>query len=289
MAFRNVYRIYKKKMKGPDFIVLGAAKAGTTSLYHYLKQHPAIFIPSKKELRFFTNRTADIDEYLRFFVEKSDKVAGEVSSDYLYSGPDTAKRIKKYFPGVKLIAILRNPIDRAYSEYCMDLRLGKVTGSFADELGGKFKTRYLNQGFYHKQIKRYLKIFDEKQFRVWLYDDLCQDPMKLLQEIFKYIRVDTNFIPNIKIKHNKGAVPKNIFVQVLVQRPNILRKVFRNFSALFFPLHIRQRIRNSIINHNLRKILPMDSDIRRSLLEFYRSDIIKLQTLMNRDLSSWLR
>lgn len=282
--------IVSKRIKGPDIIILGAAKAGTTSVYAYLKQHPDIFVPSLKELNFFTDPSGDFSKYLDNFRGGENKITVEVSSDYLYSGPETAKRIKKYLPNVKLAAILRDPVERAYSDYCMDIRYGKALSSFPEALRGEIKTRYINQGLYFKQLMRYLAVFREDQIKIFLYEDLCSDPVGFMQDMFNYIGVSNSFfVPDVSIRWQKGAIPKNRLWEALLSQKNIIRFIIANILRVFMSLESRQKIRKILRNVNLRKKIPLDINTRKELLEYYKEDIVNLQKVIKRDLSDWLR
>lgn len=128
----------KTESRKPDFFIVGAPKAGTTSIYSYLVQHPEIFMPARKEPYFFgqwrRNSEEDLRDYLRLFrgVPES-KVAGEASTTYLYL-QSAAEEIKAFRPDAKIIIMLRNPVDRAYSQYWHHVRLGWVEASFEEEL-----------------------------------------------------------------------------------------------------------------------------------------------------------
>lgn len=276
------------KTEGPDIIILGAAKAGTTSVYVYLKQHPDIFVPQPKELKFFTNPYGDFSKYLDHFRDKGNKIAVEVSSDYLYSGSETAKRIKKYLPKVKLVAILRDPVERAYSDYCMDVRNGKVLNSFSKALCGKFRTRYINQGFYFQQLMRYLAIFGKEQIKIVLYEALCSDSISFMQDMFRYIGVDDNFIPDTSKEMQKGFLPKNNFWNALLSQKNIIRFIIARIPGIFISPESKQKIRQWLKNRNLRKKPLLDINTRKELLEYYKEDIANLQNLIKQDLSNWL-
>jgi len=180
----------------PNFLIIGAAKSGTTALYTYLKQHPEIFMSTPKELRYFSNVSSppegiphhravfSLEEYKSYFDAVTDEKAyGESSPMYLYT-PGTAERIRTAIPDVKILAILRNPIDRAYSAYTHALRDWIETAETFEEALEKEPERigagwgmlwhYANAGYYYEQLSRYYKVFDPDQIRVFLHDDLSK-------------------------------------------------------------------------------------------------------------------
>lgn len=291
----------------PNFLIIGAAKAGTTALYEYLKQHPQIYMSHEKEPKFFAlegekldfrgphdqeniNRTAitDIETYRKLFQGVSNEIAiGEASPLYLYS-PKAPARIKNYIPDVKLIAILRNPVDRAYSGYMMHLGLGwETTSDFTQALQEEeMRIRnnwgwghYVNVGFYYLQLKRYFDTFNPDQIKVYLYDDLKANPIAMLQNIFQFLNVDESFIPDITIRHNISGIPKNNFLATLIKSVKPLNPILKQL----FPSDLRQNIKNKILTKPQLSI-----DVRKQLIEVYREDILNLQNLIHRDLSKWL-
>lgn len=292
----------------PNFLIIGAAKAGTTALYEYLKQHPQIYMSHEKEPKFFAlegekldfggphdqeniNRTAitDIEAYRKLFQGVSNEIAiGEASPLYLYS-PKAPGRIKNYIPDAKLIAILRNPVDRAYSGYMMHVGLGwETTSDFTQALQEEeMRIRnnwgwghYVNVGFYYMQLKRYFDTFNPNQIKVYLYEDLNANPIAMLQDIFQFLNVDESFVPDITIKHNISGIPKNNFLGVLINSVKPLNPILKQV----FPSGIRQNIKNQVL---VKPQLSMD--VRKQLIEVYREDILNLQDLIHRDLSKWMK
>ncbi|MBE9192590.1 sulfotransferase [Gloeocapsopsis crepidinum LEGE 06123] len=295
-------------MTMPNFLVVGAAKAGTTALYYYLKQHPQIYMSPEKEPKFFAlegdkldfrgpgdrenickSAITDIETYRQLFQGVTNEIAiGEASPLYLYS-PKAAERIKKYIPDAKLIAILRNPIERAYSGYIMHVREGRETAKDFAEALQEEETRihsnwgwghYVNVGFYHTQLKRYLELFDQEQIRVYLYEDLKTDPIKLVQDIFRFLGVDDTFLPDTSLKYNVAGVPKNDAIKTLIKNFNSIKPAMN----LLVPDKLRHYVRSKIYE----KPPTLSKEIHQNLIEVYRKDILSLQDFLQRDLSKWL-
>ncbi|MCP4614778.1 MAG: sulfotransferase, partial [Planctomycetes bacterium] len=210
--------------KLPNFLIIGAAKAGTTAIYAYMKQHPQIFMSPIKETNYFAYDGKDaktflgrkayndfpiatIAEYAELFKGATNQlVIGEASPLYLES-PLAAGRIRELLPEVKLLAILRNPADRAFSDYVMALRLGR--GTLAVEDAFEEDEHYVQVGFYYDKLKRYFDLFPREQIKVCLYDDLNQDTLLVVQDIFEYLGVEQTFEPDVASRHNVGGIPKN--------------------------------------------------------------------------------
>lgn len=222
----------------PNFLIVGAAKAGTTSLFHYLRQHPDVFMPQTKEANFFlgagdrvvrevdpdgqsrsVSKINSLSDYQALFTGAiTAKARGEASPKYLYY-PGTAQRIKSVIPNTKIIVILRHPVDRAYSDFLHQIRDGQeVVTDFATALreeprriekGWNSKYHYRSRGFYFEQLSRYYATFDPANIHVYLYEDLQKDPANLMRRIFCLLDVDPTFVPDMEIKHNISGVPKN--------------------------------------------------------------------------------
>lgn len=224
-------------MTMPNFLLIGAMKAGTTAFYQHLDQHPEVYMSPNKEPNFFAfegekldfrapsdieglNRHAvtDIDEYRALFDGVSgEKAVGEASHWYMYK-PEASDRIKHHIPEAKMIAILRDPAERAYSEFMHFVRDGdEPITDFAEALRQEKARihanwtmgRYVDRGYYYTQLKRYFDRFDPGQIRVYLYEDLRADPLLVMQETFRFLGVDDAFVPDTSIRTNVSGVPRN--------------------------------------------------------------------------------
>jgi hypothetical protein len=305
----------------PNFLIIGAAKCGTTALYDYLNQHPQIYMSPFKEPKFFAlegekpnfrgpaaewgiNRCqfTDIEAYRALFRDASgEKIIGEASTLYLYS-QKAPERISNYVPDAKLVAVLRHPVERAYSAFLHMVRDSREPLSdFAQALREE-ETRiadnwapvyhYKQRGFYHSQLKRYFDRFDQDQIRVYLYEDFKSDPAGVARSIFRFLEVDDDFAPDVSAEHNVSGIPKSETLQavyLLLRKPNPLRAALRPL----FPARVRSRMRSralaGIRRRNVAKPPRMSPEIRAELSEAYREDILRLQDLLQKDLSGWLQ
>ncbi len=293
-------------MAMPNFIIIGAQKSGTTSLYYYLQQHPHIYMSPVKEAHFFDYeaagrnfrgpgpssppRIASIEDYRALFRGVSgEKAIGEASPLYIYI-PGTPKLIRRHIPEAKIIAILRNPADRAYSAFLHTIRHGwEPLTDFVQALreeesrirdGWHPRYHYRERGFYYKQLKRYFDVFGRDRVGVFLYEDLMADPLGVLQGLFRFLEVDEAFVPDMSIRYNTGGVPRNGAARALVGRANKLTPVVKRF----LPYELRQRIKGRVF----AKPPPLAPDVRKDLIGGYRQDIFELENLIRRDLSRWL-
>src|SRR5215204_1417049 len=302
-------------MTMPNFFLIGAQKAGTTSLYSYLKQHPQIYMSPIKEPFFFDHeidsrgevvrekfggpvtphvKFADIREYRTLFRGVSgEKAIGEASVLYIYA-PGTAERIKRYVPEAKLIALLRNPADRAYSAFLHAVRIGREPlTDFAQALREEddrirynwhYQFHYRNRGLYYAQLKRYFEVFGREKVGVWLYEDLSNDPIGVVQSVLRFLGVNDTFTPDISRKHNPSRIPKSEFARFTIRLMNTTLPVVSKVSP-----PASEGFRQLVNSRILAESPPIDPEIRKQLREGYRKDILKLQELIGRDLSVWLR
>lgn len=305
-------------MTMPNFLIIGAMKSGTTSLYYYLKQHPQVYMSPVKEPNFFAlegetlgfngpegpelvNRwicdeaTTTVEEYRALFEGVSNETAiGEASPWYLYS-PEAPLRIRRHIPESQLIVILRNPVDRAFSAFSQFARDGREPlRDFTRALQAeeeriknnwKWIWHYRTMGFYYGQLKRYYETFDREQIRVYLYEDLKTDMVGVLHDVFGYLGVDDTFTPDTSRKLNVSGTPKSRLLFTLMEKPNPVR----SFLRPFLPIKARRRISTALQDANIVRSEPLRQETRRELIEVYRQDMLKLQDLIERDLSGWLK
>jgi len=300
-------------MTMPNFLIIGAAKSGTGALYHYLGQHPQIYMSPVKEPMFFAlegekvdfsgpgdnkaiNRISITDRaaYQLLFQDISnEKAVGEASTLYLYS-PIAPERIRHNIPEVKLIAMLRHPAERAYSAFMHLVREGRepladFTQALQEEtirISSNWGPlwHYTQEGFYYIQLKRYFDRFDQRQIKVYLYEDFVTNPGGIIKDIFRFLEVDEAFVPNMSIRYNVSGIAKNKALHAFLTKKNPIKTVIR----LVFSDRLRRRIRNNLMNRNLVKP-PLAQALRKQLIDIYREDVLKLQELIQQDLSHWLK
>jgi hypothetical protein len=295
----------------PSFLVIGAAKSGTTSLYHYLAQHPDVFMSPVKEPKFFAlegerpsfrgpgdaeaDAVTTLEDYRALFEGvNGESAVGEASPLYLYL-EKAVGRIKHHVPEAKFIAVLRNPVDRAYSSFLHKVRDGReTTTDFAEALaseerrireGWAYGWHYKRRGFYHEQLNRYYEAFGREKVRVYLYEDLRRDPRGLLRDAYGFLGVDETFVPDLSLEHNVSGIPKNRLVHSLLRGRNPVKAALKPL----LPEGLRKKLTVDLQRRNLEKAPPIPPEVRRELVEEYREDVLKLQGLIDRDLSGWLR
>ena len=303
-------------MAVPNFFVIGAQKCGTDALYHALKKHPDIYMSPEKEPFYFIaddgsvdfkiptfgygNRLVlDRDRYLNLFdAVDGEKAIGEASAIYLssYYPEKTAARIRSFNPDARIIALLRQPVDRAYSAFnfyhARDLEpLSDFEAALSVERNridnNEFPDiRHRSNGYYFANLKPYFDAFPREQIRVFLFEDWNQEPRAVLREIFRFLGVDERFTVEV----GRENVTRRY-------RSKVLRRVYQRLSRYLIdpgaggatwmsrvPLALIGRLRK----WNEVPPRPLAPAIRRALTEEYRHDIKALQTLIDRDLGHWL-
>ena len=294
----------------PNFLIIGAPKAGTTALYHYLKEHPQIYMSPVKEPKFFAfegknidfrgpddgkkDYVTDIEAYSTLFNHVSQEVAiGEASPGYLHSS-QAPKRIRHYIPDARLIAIVRDPVERAYSHFLSLVRqdlepLTNFTQAMEAEeerIRNNWSPRWLykQRGFYYSQLKQYFDLFDRSQIRVYLHEDFKTNSISVLQDIFRFLDVDDRFVPDTSEKHNATYIHKNKVLHRLLKEQNPLKSILKPLISS----SLREGIKTNLTTLNIGKRPQIRPKVREQFIQEYREDILKLQELIQRDLSAWL-
>lgn len=284
-----------------DFIGIGAPRSGTTWLFKFLAEHPEVCGASEKETYFFDAKERyqkGLDFYKSFFSHcEGNKLKGEFTATYL-ANPKTPKRIKKHFPEIKLIVCLRDPAERAYSYYCYDRSRRRFDFSDFEEALNSYPA-YIEEGFYYKHLKRYLKFFDKKNILILIYNDIERDSLGVIQKVYKFLNIDDNFIPKSCQKkvntRTKSAFKIPFLTLTLAEKITLFLKRFWvgkkiiDFLKIFrinkfVNFIIKKNKTPSKINSQIDSMKPFTKSYLKSL---YIEDIKRLEKLIKRDLSSW--
>ena len=292
-----------KKM--PNFLIVGAAKAGTTSLYEYLRQHQDIFMPRWKELSFFIgdpcgplHKVKKPVYYYKVFAEaKYQRALGEASTSYLFDKAAPAI-IKKKLGTVKILAILRDPVAMSYSLYNHQVRKeGETIADFEAALAVEGKRRedsdfkrqcygwhanyyYFQRGLYYEQVKRYLDTFDKDNVKIFLFEELARDAVQVAQEAYRFLGVDDNFVPDIKVHNLAGGI---ISIPRFWQDTGLFLKTFQ----FVFSKNIIKKAPHLLRNIGRKPPAPINPATERILRQKFYDDICRLEHLIGKDLSAW--
>jgi hypothetical protein len=295
----------------PNLYVIGAARSGTTSLYNYLSTHPDIYVPQKKELDYFgvgdrgqvyggpdavniNNRiTHTWEEYLGHFDEvRDEEYVVDASPWYLYS-PDSALAIRNAAESAKIIVILRNPATRAFSHFSLMKKLGlEKAKSFEQALdleqermrdNWAFGWFYRDVGFYGRQLSRYYSLFDKDMIKVLMFEDLQDNPVKVMQSLYEFLGVSMKVESSYKT-FNAVEISRYSAVQKILDADN----QFKNILKKYINENSRRKIRDYLEMWN--RVKPgIDHKTKNKLLRCYAKDIRETEMLLERRLSTWIK
>ena len=282
---------------GPDFIIIGAAKSGTTTLYHYLIQHPEIFMVAGKEPSFFSDprwRDRGLDWYASLFAEAAtDQVRGEASTTYTRRPhtEDAPARIAECYPQTKFIYIMRHPVERAYSHYAHHMR-GGVTMSFEEAIDRD--AIYLDCSRYRMQIERYQQYFPDERFLFLLLDDLSRTPSAVLNSCFRFLQVEPrDIVQGTQLLSNSDREARTTHHLNEVSR-NLRAHPVGRMARRVIPRGLRHLAYHGFRKFLLRRKLPsrlipppMQASTRQRLVSEFAAENTWLGDLLKRDLSAW--
>jgi len=311
----------------PNFFIVGAPKAGTTSLYHYLGQHPDVYMSPVKEPNYFAQeiRLGNVSaqwqdwaereydalqrylrgpmrerrfggivscwsDYLKLFENvNSEKAIGEASVCYLWS-KTAARNIASTTPNAKIVMVLRNPVDRAFSQYKQAVANGLVGKSFREQVRKSLNNKsdqfellnpFLEFGLYYEQVKRYTERFSADNLRIYLYEEYQQAPTRITTDIFRLLTVDPQFSPDVSEKHLQTSLPRFRWISFMLKKYGVWPLLKTIVPDDFVPIVKKWTLRDKPIGE------PDPAD-RAQLSNYYRGDIVRLSDLIKRDLRAWL-
>jgi hypothetical protein len=289
----------------PNFIVVGAAKAGTTALYWYLSEHPAVYMSPVKETNFFAYGLdaggrllygdpdvhrfpiKSLPEYERLFESVNGATAiGEASPIYLEC-PQAAARIRTLIPSARIVCSLRQPVERAYSDYLMYLRRRGRRFDPARELTAtaawaRPDSRWMQVSRYHQQLTRYFETFPREQIHVQLIDDFRPSPVGAVQEVYRFVGVDPAFMPDFDTPHAPGGMPASTLLEGFLTSGAVVSAV-----KPWVPVGLANWMRR-LRTRNMRKPPALPAALRQELTAHFRDDIASTSRLIGRSLEHWL-
>ena len=272
-----------------DFIGVGAQKSGTSWTYACLYEHPQICAPIK-EIHFFSRpRFEKGREWYESHFKKCDRdaITGEFSTSYLYS-KDAPERIKKMYPDVKLIAILRNPVDRAYSQYRNAIKAGDITEEISFETYHSDEESVEKQGLYAEQLLRYLEIFPREQILILIYEDIKKDPIAFMKRIYQFLGVGDTFVSSmVGTEINVARTPKRIGPErVMHHTAEFLRAHgFDRLVHLIRKTGLTEGIRALNTREGARRSEPLPFDVV-AYKRLFADDVARLSSLLDRDMKT---
>ncbi len=289
----------------PNFIVVGAAKAGTTGLYWYLAEHPAVFMSRVKETNYFAYGVdpqgkllygdpdvhrfpiTTLGEYQDLFADAGSATAiGEASPIYLEC-PETARRIHETIPAARILCSLRHPVERAYSDYLMYLRRRGRTFDPDRELNAQARwarpdSRWMQVSRYHDQVRRYFDLFPRDRILVLLFDDLRRNALQVVGDVYRFVGVDPAFVPDLETRHAIGGMPSSKLLEGFFTNKTIISAV-----QPWIPKRAANWIRR-LRSRNMRQAPSLPPELKKELTAHFTDDIARTSDLIGRSLTHWL-
>jgi hypothetical protein len=311
----------------PNFFIAGAPKAGTTSFYHHLDSHPQIYMSPIKEPSYFASElrienfspewqlqfrsenaalqkylrgpmttkrfggpVVEWEDYLKLFRNVRDEIAiGEASVSYLWS-ETAARNIASRIPDAKIILVLRNPVDRAFSQYLQAVSSGLMRASFREQSAAGIRTRlkqfgvlnpFLEFGMYYQQVKRYLDLFPREHVLIHIYEEMRGNSEEAMARTFRFLGVGAGLALKSPVRFMEPRVPRMMMLGHGLKKFGIWQKAGR-----IVPDSLRPALRKAV--NRPRASLKISPEDRAYLQSHYREDIIRLEGLLQRKLSFWL-
>lgn len=293
-------------MKSPNFMCLGAAKSGTTSLYDILIQHPEIYIPQFKEPHFFDvseNFANGLEWYKKNYFQKANqKIIADFTPSYFFDSNAPKRIFEALGPKMKFLVILRNPVDRAYSHYLHSKRDFHESKDFLEALESEdirlreyikksdyfsyLRHSYVNQGLYSKMLDRYLKYYSLDKFLfINFEDEFVREKDATIKKILSFLNVDESIILDTNFKSNVASKAVSKRLKKIMKKKSWYRKVVKYLIPSFT---FRQILRNKIHKLNNTSFHPKQlSDVSkfRILAKYFKKDIVKLERILNKDMN----
>lgn len=267
----------------PEFLIIGAVKAATTWIHAQLQDNPTLFLPDPEPHYFSSEFEKGPDFYNGFFADAPRNVRiGEKSADYL-AHPEAAARIARILPDVPMVVQLRNPVERAYSDYKMLYRRGTVRGAPEDYFNRATTSqpRFLDDGLYARHLSRWYDLFERDRIHILLFEDVKQHPRATVEAVCNHIGAPFHFeevLPQGRVNDGSAHfLPLPIRTALAPLKQSV--KPFRD-----------SRVFNGVRNLLAREVRypPLSPDTRARLVDFYADDVERLSAILGRDLSHWL-
>ncbi len=293
----------------PNFIVIGAPKSGTTSLYYYLKQHPDVYLPVQKELHYFSfnqlmkntngpgdrqtlnSLCANWSEYERHYsAVQGENAIGDISPSYMYFG--VQERIRQELGLIKIVVMLRNPVEKAYSQYMHLIRDQRETLPFYEALlaeesrkeqGWSDFWRYAESSLYAERLQAYMNCFGRENVHVILFDQFIKESQSAMVSLFKFLGLNVNVTVNTQETYNRTGKARSIKVANFLNQPSILKSLFKRITPDAWRIALRLRVMDS----NTADKDEIDGHSAEYLREYFSEDIGNLEKIIGKSLG-WL-
>jgi len=286
-----------------DLMIIGAQKAGTTSLQNYLNEHPEILGHPQIEFGFFKDDAMYANgyekEFSRHFTAGNINTAKAVvaKNTGMYDSEKALERLRQHNPDCKLVFIVREPVSRAYSSYSMEKFNGLLTRDFSeikdvieekrfDDMMYRF---FIRLGLYSEFLKSIYKFFPENQVKIVLFEKLGKDPAGVCREIFQWLNIDPSFTPGTEKEYNKTQKPKSVLVSNILMRLRSNDNVIKKVAKKVLPYKVFTRLGTFLIesNKSSKRTKPISPEIKEYLQRFFAPYNKELEELAKIDLNGW--
>jgi len=284
-------------------MIIGAQKAGTTSLQNYLNEHPEILGHPQIEFGFFKDDAMYANgyekEFSRHFTAGNINTAKAVvaKNTGMYDSEKALERLRQHNPDCKLVFIVREPVSRAYSSYSMEKFNGLLTRDFSeikdvieekrfDDMMYRF---FIRLGLYSEFLKSIYKFFPENQVKIVLFENLGKDPAGVCREIFQWLNIDPSFTPSTEKEYNKTQKPKSVLVSNILMRLRSNDNVIKKVAKKVLPYKVFTRLGTFLIesNKSSKRTKPISPEIKEYLQQFFAPYNKELEELAKIDLNGW--
>lgn len=287
-----------------DIMVVGAQKAGSTSLYQYLIQHPGVDTHIQREMTFFVNdheyETGYPKAYSRYFKDTTHGSLLMAKHVHAMYSSKALQRLYQHNPEMHIIVVLRNPVDRAYSAYLYARRMGwEATTSFEEGLAAEKQrlaegweshknNTYVLGGMYYNHLRKIYGYFSKEQVSVYTTDDLKDNAASVTTEIYSRLGLST-YTPDTSKQHNPAAQARSEPLARLFAQFINSRGVFRRLVRALLPDKLSCKLRYLFLTLNEQEFTPppMSSITNKKLVEIFKEPNFKLGKLLGRELSAW--
>lgn len=290
-------------MRKPNFLIVGAAKSGTTSLFEYLRGHPDVFMPDIKEASYFAgNGGRNEAEYLELFRKAGAvRAVGEASVSYLYPSGTAAAIHDSLGPSTRIVIVLRNPIDVAYSLWGHMVREGSEWLSFRGALEAEesrltdpafrcdaktwlFNFAYVDRARYARQVAAYLRTFGRAQVRVLIFEEFFADVAPAFADLCRFLDVSPTYLPEFQVFNQSGVV-RSRRLQRFLGKPSR----YKDFFSALTPHWLRQKLKAWLkaLNYKKQRLPALSSAERERLWRSFEPDVAELEVLLGRRLDCW--
>lgn len=290
-------------MEKVNLFIVGAGKSGTTALANQLSALDDVFLPQVKEPHYFAmyddEKWAEVDHFGSIYVQdftrycemytahQNEKYLVDASTSYLHR-TGTARRIHEYNSDAKIVMLLRNPVDRAYSHFLMSRQVGHTRSDFLSAIKNEYLesetgiSYYIRIGQYAGQVEEYLQVFPAASVKIILYDDYSNDIVATFKDLLSFLKIDNRCesYEFLNIRHNETLLPRNKAVSSMAANRQLTSLAKRILGARMF-----ERLKSVLLSKD--KIKGITVEERQQCLTYFSEDIKRLETIIKRDLSTW--